>query len=331
MTAIFTLTLRQLAGSRRWWLVLVLSALPLLIAGLFHVAESHLDACEFADDIMRTLIASAILPLVMLLLGRRGVRQRVGDRTLVYLMTKPGRAVADRAAEAAAMIVVGGVRRGQRPAFRWRVAKTVTPGARSRPASACSAGAAAYAAIFTWAGLATHHALVLGLVYVFVWEATLAAYLDGVRFLSVRRFTLGLIHGLDQAPLASVDISLSSTASRSSWDGARRLHRARGPQARGSTCPSSAQQEALAERVVGVELEDGPAGPEAAPSTSVTTAGMLATRASPTMRPWNSVPTIDRWRSAAPRGRRRCASSSASRARCPSRMVSGRPRRRRRP
>ena len=72
------------------------------------------------------------------------------------------------------------------------------------------AGAAAYAAIFTWAGLATRHALVIGLVYVFVWEAALAAYLDGIRFLSVRRFTLALVHGLDHVRLATVDISLSA-------------------------------------------------------------------------------------------------------------------------
>jgi len=38
------------------------------------------------------------------------------------------------------------------------------------------AGAAAYTAIFTWAGLALRHALVAGLVYFFVWEAVLAAF-----------------------------------------------------------------------------------------------------------------------------------------------------------
>ena len=72
------------------------------------------------------------------------------------------------------------------------------------------AGAAAYAAIFTWAGLATRHALLLGLVYVFIWEATLAAYLDGIRFLSVRRYTLALVNALDDSRLTSVDISLSA-------------------------------------------------------------------------------------------------------------------------
>ena len=71
---------------------------------------------------------------------------------------------------------------------------------RSRPAVGLLAGAAAYAAIFTWAGLATKHALIIGLVYVFVWEAALAAYLDGIRYLSVRRYALALVHGLDAEP-----------------------------------------------------------------------------------------------------------------------------------
>ena len=73
-------------------------------------------------------------------------------------------------------------------------------------------GAAAYAAVFTWAGLATRHALLIGLVYVFVWEATLAAYLDGVRFLSIRRYTLALIHGLDDTRLATIANPLSASA-----------------------------------------------------------------------------------------------------------------------
>ena len=40
VAALLTLTVRQLAGSRRLWLVLALVALPVLAAVLFHVAES---------------------------------------------------------------------------------------------------------------------------------------------------------------------------------------------------------------------------------------------------------------------------------------------------
>jgi hypothetical protein len=48
---------------------------------------------------------------------------------------------------------------------------------------------------------------VAGLVYVFVWEAALAAYLDGIRFLSVRRFALAIVRGLDDGRLSGVDLA----------------------------------------------------------------------------------------------------------------------------
>ena len=46
----------------------------------------------------------------------------------------------------------------------------------------------------------------------FVWEAALAAYLDGIRFLSIRRYTLALIDGLDGERLRSIDVSLGAGA-----------------------------------------------------------------------------------------------------------------------
>ena len=59
------------------------------------------------------------------------------------------------------------------------------------------AGVAAYASIFTWAGLITPRALSYGLVYVLVWEGILSSFLTGVRYLSVRGYTLSLLHGID--------------------------------------------------------------------------------------------------------------------------------------
>jgi len=212
VAAIFSLTVRQLGGSRKIWLVLGLVSLPVLAALLFQVADSSSTPDEFADDITRTLIASAILPLVILLLATAAFGNEVGDRTLVYLMTKPVARWRIAAPKLLATILVGGVP----VAVSGALAVAVVKGGDARGAVATGlgllAGAAAYAAIFTWAGLATRHALVIGLVYVFVWEAALAAYLDGIRFLSVRRFTLAAIHGVDQVRLATVDISLSATA-----------------------------------------------------------------------------------------------------------------------
>jgi ABC-2 type transport system permease protein len=211
VAAVFSLTVRQLAGSRKLWLVLGLVALPILAALLFEVADSTTTPDEFADDITRTLITSAILPLVMLLLATAAFGNEVGDRTLVYLMTKPVARWRIAAPKLVATILVGGVPVAVSGALAVAIVAGDGGGAAATGVGLL-AGAAAYAAIFTWAGLATKHALVIGLVYVFVWEAALAAYLDGIRFLSVRRFTLATVHGLDEVRLATVDINLGATA-----------------------------------------------------------------------------------------------------------------------
>lgn len=212
MTPIFSLTVRQLAGSRRLWLVLALVALPVLAAVLFRVGDSTTTSARFADNVTRTLVASAILPLAMLLFGTSTFGNELVDRTLGYLTLKPIARWRVVLAKLAAAFVVGGV-----PVAVSGFAAVALVGADGIGGALATGiglllGAAAYAAVFTWAGLATRHALLLGLVYVFVWEATLAAYLDGIRFLSIRRYTLAVIHGLDATRLATIDNPLSAGA-----------------------------------------------------------------------------------------------------------------------
>ncbi len=212
MTAILTLTARQLAGSRRLWLVLALVALPLLGAVLFRFADSTTSSSEFADGITATLVAGGILPLVMLLFGTSAFGNELGDRTLGYLVLKPVPRSRIVLPKSAACVLVGGVP----VAASGALAIAIVENGDLRGAAATGAGllvgAAAYSAIFTWAGLATRHALIFGLVYVFIWEAVLAAYLDGIRFLSVRQFTLAVIAGLDGERLETLDLSLGANA-----------------------------------------------------------------------------------------------------------------------
>jgi ABC-2 type transport system permease protein len=212
MTAIFTLTLRQLAGSRRLWLVLLLVSLPVLAGLLFHAAEHTATAAEFADDITATLLASGILPLVVVLLATSAFGNEVSDRTLGYLVLKPLPRWQIVAPKLLATLVVGGLPVALSGLAAVLVIEQGDAGGAVATGFGLLVGAAAYAAIFVWAGLASRHALIIGLVYVFVWEASLAAYLDGIRFLSVRRYTLALIGALDPDRLRTVDLSLSGAA-----------------------------------------------------------------------------------------------------------------------
>lgn len=212
MAPILALTVRQLAGSRRVWLVLTLVSLPLLVAALFHLADSTTSSAVFADRVTARLVASGILPLVMLLFGTSAFGNEVGDRTLVYLALKPLPRWRIVAPKMLASLVVGGLPVAVSGLAAVAVIEQGDPGGAIATGVGLLVGAAVYAAIFTWAGLATRHALVIGLVYVFVWEAALAAYLDGIRFLSVRRYTLALIEGLDHERLRSLDLRLGAGA-----------------------------------------------------------------------------------------------------------------------
>jgi ABC-2 type transport system permease protein len=212
MTAVLALTARQLAGSRRLWLVLALVALPVLGAVLYRVADSTTPSYEFADGITATLVAAGILPLVMLLFGTSAFGNELGDRTLGYLVLKPVARWRIALPKSLASVLVGGVPVAASGALAVAIIENGdVPGATATGVGLL-VGAAAYAAVFTWAGLATRHALIFGLVYVFIWEAVLAAYLDGIRFLSVRQFTLALIAGLDGERLETLDLSLDARA-----------------------------------------------------------------------------------------------------------------------
>ena len=63
-------------------------------------------------------------------------------------------------------------------------------------AIACLAGGGAYAAVFVALSTMTGRALVIGLVYVLIWEGALGELLEGTRFLSIRQATLGIAGGL---------------------------------------------------------------------------------------------------------------------------------------
>jgi ABC-2 type transport system permease protein len=210
--AILALTVRQLAGSRRLWLVLALVALPVLAGVLFHLGNSTTRSERFADEITATLVASGILPLVMLLFASSAFGNELGDRTLGYLMLKPLPRWRIAAPKFVASVLVGGVPVAVSGLVAVAVIESGGVGGAAATGAGLLIGAAAYAAIFTWAGLATRHALIFGLVYVFVWEAWLAAYLDGIRFLSVRQFTLALVNGLDGDRLDTLDLELGAGA-----------------------------------------------------------------------------------------------------------------------
>ncbi len=208
MGAIFGLSLRMLIRRRRFLAVVALAAVPLVLALVFVLSRDpgKPSALEFLDSVT-SLTITIVLPLAVLLLATAAFGDEVDDRTLVYLVLKPIPRWTIAAPKFAAAFLVSGALVGG-TAVVSAVAIAHDAGEAAALLAGVLVGAAGYAALFTWGGLAIRNALAVGLVYVFLWEASLSGLFSGIRFLSIRQYALGTVHGIDASQLARSNIEL---------------------------------------------------------------------------------------------------------------------------
>ena len=200
---IFMLTLRQILGRRSTLIPVALCALPVVVAFVFRLSNPDVDPERFvARTLLVALVVTAALPLSALLLGTSVLGDEFEEGTIVYLLTKPlerwqvllpkllAAALVTSGLTVLAVVASGlialsaGDDRGMLLGF----------------AAAVAIAGVAYTSIFLLLSLVTSRALIAGLVYVFLWESTVANLFDGTRFVSVRHFTLGLADWLSGAP-----------------------------------------------------------------------------------------------------------------------------------
>jgi ABC-2 type transport system permease protein len=193
---IVAVTLRGLLGRRRTFLMILLVALPVLIALLVRLADSRMDV----DRILDAMLVRTVLPLVALVMGTAALGSELEDGTAIYLMIKP---VARWRIVGAKMLVAAGLTvalivpsalltglliGGTGPALGTTVSFSI----------AAAVGGSAYACVFVGLSAFTSRALVIGLAYTMIWEGVLAGLLEGTRFLSIRQATLGIANGLSR-------------------------------------------------------------------------------------------------------------------------------------
>ena len=207
MGPMLRLTLRQMAGGRRLILVILLAALPVGLAVILRIFASGGGdfSTNFINSIVDAMIISIIMPIAVMALATAAFGNELEDRTLNVLVLKPvsrftivlpkllGSIIvtAPLMAIAGIAVMVIGLDKSDGPAI---IATGV----------GIAAGVITYAAVFTWAGLLSSRALGFALVYVFLWEGLLSSFLSGIRYLSVRGYTLALIHGLDEETFSSI-------------------------------------------------------------------------------------------------------------------------------
>lgn len=200
---IIRLTYRQLLGQKRTILMLVFALIPIGIAILFRVSGNDDDPREWtAETLLGGLTVGTFLPLAALVFGTAALGTEFEDGTAPYLLSKPiprSQVVISKLFVAwlatSAIVLMVGLVAGVIGIWGEQESGIVIG-----YAVAIVIGALVYNAGFIWLSIATSRALIVGLVYVFLWENVIAGLFSGVRFLSIRQFTLGIAGGIMDVP-----------------------------------------------------------------------------------------------------------------------------------
>ena len=211
MLTIYKLSLTQMLRPKRLLILLFIASVPIalsVVAAIFPPDTD--DLVSFRDDfLMGPMVISAVLPIVTVVLGTASLGHEIEDQTMTYLFLKPVPRWGIILPKFLATITVAGVVVIGSGVLTTAIVPEGSVTTSVAAAVGLAVGVLAYTSIFTWAGLMTSHALAVGLVYVFVWEAAIVGFLQGVRWLSIRHYTEATIHGFDEIQFAGDTATLT--------------------------------------------------------------------------------------------------------------------------
>jgi ABC-2 type transport system permease protein len=191
-------SVRGILGRRRTILLVLLALLPVLVGVLVRVGSGRLDV----EPVLDAMVVRVVLPLAALVFGTSALGAELEDGTALYLLAKP----VPRWQVVLAKVLVAGALSGALAVGSTLLTGMVVGGFRPDAwgtifafATAVGITSFVYCAIFVAASIVTSRALILGLIYTFIWEGILAGVLEGTRLFSVREATLGLAAGLAPA------------------------------------------------------------------------------------------------------------------------------------
>lgn len=183
---IVRLAVRSVFGRRRGVLLFILPVVLVGLAVLVRVLVG--EDLSAARDTLYGLGLAVIVPLVALLATTGVLAPEIDDGSISYLLAKPisrHTIVVSKLVVAATCVLVFA-------AVPMLVAGLVLlldePMLGTGFALGSLAGGLAYCALFALLSVLTRHAVVIGLIYLLIWEGLLGGLLDGVRWLSVTRW-----------------------------------------------------------------------------------------------------------------------------------------------
>jgi ABC-2 type transport system permease protein len=218
MLPIFTLTLRALARSRRLLVVAALLCVPVLLALVFVASEGKGDRESFIVELFVDLVLPVLLPLTALIFATSALGGEIEDRTLLYLTLRPVSRLTVIVAKLLASTLLTTVLVEVSLAATYLIGTQGAVSGQNFGAVLLAGlgGCLAYSSLFLLVGLwLPRRGLLVGFIYVLVWEGTLSTLSTGLATFSVRRYVEGSLDAsLGSAALANISpVNISGATS----------------------------------------------------------------------------------------------------------------------
>jgi ABC-2 type transport system permease protein len=202
MGTVYRMTLRQLASRWRLLIMALLAAMPVIIAVLMLRSANATALQDFESVILGGMLAGSIAPLVVLAIAAPAFANEIEDKTLANLVLAPLSRSRIALPKLLATITVAAPFMAASAFATSYVAFLGDMTATLAVTIATIAGVAMYAAAFVCLGLLTTQAIGVGLLYIVLWEGLFSGFVSGVRLLSIRHYSIALMHGLDERRFA---------------------------------------------------------------------------------------------------------------------------------
>jgi ABC-2 type transport system permease protein len=196
--AIIRVTLRQLLGGRRLVVLGLLGAIPALIVWLSTSNRSSASVFEIYHEGAIATLFLIVMPIVSIVLGSAALGDERRDGTLAFLVVRPMARSSITTAKliaawlaAAIVSMMSGTLASVAASTRSSDWSTLVP---TLVGLAISAGC--YAAVFMAIGHLTSRAVLLGLVYLFVWETGISFAAPSLANVSLFRIGLSAYAGM---------------------------------------------------------------------------------------------------------------------------------------
>jgi ABC-2 type transport system permease protein len=200
------ITFRAMLGRKRALLLFALPAILLLLAVVLRVTDHH--DLEISTGVLQGFGLATLLPLLGLIAGTGVIGPEIDDGQIMYVLTKPiprQVIVLTKLAVAIVLMVVFGVL----PAL---VAGVILTGFTAQLSVAFAigmlVGGVAYCAVFVALAVASRFAVVIGLLYVLVWEVLIGNFAPGAKSLSIQQWALSVIDSLTSAVAVTSEVRL---------------------------------------------------------------------------------------------------------------------------